>query len=156
MKGWEEYTGEYKPVIQIEASPRLGPDIGFKLDLKKLSAKNTNARRLKYRSDFYSMKLFCGKQEIEPIHPARVPVEMEYHTKDFEISDASFEGIYTYPYDAISKACPAVTLQIFSEKEPDKPLVKILDAKTVARVDSDFQPYRENLSLLSTRTESVK
>jgi S1-C subfamily serine protease len=156
LKGWEEYAGEYKPVIQIEVSPRLGPDIGFNFHRPDRNQKSSSARRLKYRSDFYSMKLFCGTQEIEPIHPGKVPVELEYHTKEFEISDASFQGIYTYPYDAISPSCGTVTLRIFSEKDPQQPTVKTFDAKTIARVESDFAPIRQAQDRLSSEAAGAK
>jgi S1-C subfamily serine protease len=154
FKNWADSLGAYKPVIHIEASPRLGRDIGLKFDSKRL--KNPNAMRLKFKTDFYRMKLFCGTQEIEPITPGKGPMEIDYHTQSYEISDATFRGFYTYPYDAISPECSSVTLQLFSEKEPDKPVIKVLDAKTVERVAADFKPYRETLKESRTKTSAVQ
>lgn len=156
LKDWAEYAGEYKPVIQIEASPRLGLALGPRFDLKKLDPKNANTRRLKFKADFYRMKLFCGTLEIEPIHPGKVASELNYHTQAYEIADATFEGIYSYPYDAISSSCPAVTLQLFSEKEPDKPVSKVLDAKTVARIAADFEPLRKGQPESKSKTGAAK
>jgi S1-C subfamily serine protease len=155
LKSWTEYTGEYKPVIQIEASPQLGRDMGLKLDVKKFR-KNPKAMRMKFKADFYSMKLFCGAQEIEPIHPGRVSTEIDYHTAEYEIADSTFMGLYSYPYDAISSNCSEVTLQLFSEKEPDKPVIKVLDAKTVARVAADFDPFRQAKGDSSTVAGAAK
>ena len=156
MKDWAEYAGEYKPVIQIEASPRLGVDFRPKFDLKRLNPDNANAKRLKFKADFYRMKLFCGTKEIEPIQPGKAASEIDYHTKSYEIADATFSGIYTYPYDAISPECSSVTLQLFSEKEPDKPVTKVLDARTVARVAADFRPFREAPSESRTDADTEK
>jgi S1-C subfamily serine protease len=155
LKDWAEYAGEYQPLIQIEASPQLGPDFGLKLDRKKFR-ENPYARRMKFRADFYRMKLFCGAQEIEPIHPGRVSTELDYHTQQYEIADATFTGLYSYPYDAISSSCSSVTLQLFSEKEPDKPVAKVLDAKTVARVAADFEPFRKGQGELRTEAGAAK
>jgi hypothetical protein len=156
LKDWAEYAGEYEPVIHIQASPRLGPDVGLKLDLKKLDPKYGDARRLKFKTDFYRMKLFCGTREVEPIHPGKVANELNDNTRSFEIADATFVGLYSYPYDAISSACPSVTLQLFSEKEPDKPVSKVLDAKTVARIATDFEPLRKGQPESKSKTGAAK
>ena len=122
----------------------------------KKARTNPNAVRMKFKADLYRMKLFCGTQEIEPIQPGRVSMELDYHTQEYEISDATFEGLYSYPYDAISSSCPTVTLQLFSEKEPDKPVTKVLDAKTVARVTADFEPFRAAQGKLQTEAVGGK
>jgi S1-C subfamily serine protease len=156
MKDWEEYTGEYRPEILIEASPRLGADIRPKLDLKRLDPGNPHPVRLKFKSDFYRMKLFCGTKEIEAFQPDKAPFELNYHSSAVEINDASFIGFYTYPYDAISPECSSVTLQLYSEKEPDRPIIKLLDAKTIERVAADFKPYRETLGDTRKGVAAVK
>jgi S1-C subfamily serine protease len=156
FKNWADSLGEYKPVIQIEASPRLGRDIGLHVDLSRLKKKNANAVRMKFKADFYRMKLFCGTREIEPINPGKAAKEIDYHTSSYEIADATFVGVYLYPYDAISSDCSDVTLQLFSEKEPDKPVSKVLDAKTVARVTEDFQPFRKQVSGSRTAAGATK
>jgi hypothetical protein len=48
-----------------------------------------------------------------------------------------------YPQDAISPQCGKVTLQIFSTKDPDHPIEKVLDEKQVTRIWQDFEPYRQ-------------
>lgn len=63
------------------------------------------------------------------------------HTSFVNVSDATYVGIYSYPPDAISPSCGSVTLQLYSEKEPDKPESKQLDQRSIDRVWSDFRPY---------------
>ena len=60
-----------------------------------------------------------------------------------ESDGRDLSGVYSYPYDAISPSCGKVTLQLFSEKEPDAAVSKILDAKTIGRVAADFEPFRK-------------
>jgi hypothetical protein len=156
LRNWAEYAGEYRPVIQIEASPRLGRARWAPFDFRRLTSPNPYALRMNFKADFYRMKLFCGAQEIEPIHPGKVPTELDYHTQSYEITDASFVGLYSYSYDAISPGCPAVTLQLFSEAEPDKPVSKVLDAKTVARIAADFEPVRKAQRQLKTEAGAAR
>ncbi len=47
----------------------------------------------------------------------------------------------SYPPDAVSPSCGKVTLQLFSGKDPDKPVVKELETKSIERIWADFQPY---------------
>ena len=49
-------------------------------------------------------------------------------------------GVYAEP-DAIRPICGKVTLQLFSEKDPNKSESKELDAKSVNRIWNDFRPY---------------
>jgi len=52
-------------------------------------------------------------------------------------------GPVHYLPEAISPSCGGMTLQIFSEKDPNTPVSKILDAETIQRVWNDFDPYRK-------------
>ncbi len=67
---------------------------------------------------------------------------MNVNNAFMNITDASYEGLYTYGPDAISPSCGTVTLKIYTEKEPDKAEIKVLDRKTVEHVWSDFATYR--------------
>ena len=67
---------------------------------------------------------------------------MQLHIAFVSVTDATYEGFYSFPYDAISPGCGSVTLEIFSEKSPDKPASKVLDAKSVERIAEDFAPLR--------------
>jgi hypothetical protein len=52
-----------------------------------------------------------------------------------------YEGLYSYPADAISPSCGQVTVEVFAEKNREKPTVKVLDNKFVERIAEDFAPY---------------
>jgi len=145
LKNWAEYAGEYRPVVFIEASPKLRETTGSAL-LRGLASANGGyggPARMKFKTDFYRMKLLCGDKEIQPIQPGKIANVLNVHNPFVKVTDATYEGLYTYPYEAISSDCQKVTLQIFSEKEPDKPETKILDPKTVAQVVTDFEPFRK-------------
>ena len=63
-----------------------------------------------------------------------------------QITDATFDGFYEYPHDAIRPECGKITLQIFSEKDPKDAKSKVLDEKTVNTVYADFEPFRKELA----------
>jgi hypothetical protein len=139
---WAEYVGEYKPILIITAQPALGES--FLGAVGRGVAANYGIHtqaNLRFKTDFYRMKLFCGEKEVAPIHPGKVyrlTNERSYFVKS---NDATYAGAYSYPADAINESCGVVRLELFSEKHPDKAEKKTLDKKTVERIISDFRPY---------------
>jgi S1-C subfamily serine protease len=138
LKDWAEYVGSYRPVIFIQASPKLGETVMSVL--RGYAAPAT----MKFKTDFHRMRLLCGEKEIQPIHPGKIPNVVSVHNAFLNVTDATYQGFYSYPYDAISSECGTVTLELYSEKEPDKAVSKILGPKTIARVTADFAPFRKN------------
>jgi S1-C subfamily serine protease len=140
---WAEYIGEFKPVLLIQAAPQfretllsvMGRELAPSVELL------AGGPRMKFRTDFYRMKLFCGDKEVEPIQPGKAATVVNVHGSFLNIDDATYVGIYSYPPDAISPACGKVKLQIFSEKDPGKSESRDLDQRSVDRVWNDFRPY---------------
>lgn len=143
LRGWAEYAGQYKPVLLIEAEPQLRETFwsAFGRGLAASGGNYGGPARLKYKTDFYRMKLLCGGKEVEPIHPGKAATVANAHNFFVNVTDATYVGIYTYPADALQPSCGEVTLELFSESEPDKPHIKVLDSKAVERIWADFQPY---------------
>ncbi len=140
---WAEYTGEYKPVLLVQAAPQLRETALSLLGRELVPAIETYAGgpRMKFRTDFYRMKLLCGAKEVEPIQPGKAATVVNAHGSFVNVTDATYVGIYSYPPDAISPSCGKVTLQLYSEKDPEKAETKELDPKSVDRVWRDFRPY---------------
>jgi S1-C subfamily serine protease len=140
---WSEYTGEYKPVLFVQAAPQLRETFASALgrELAPAVVAYTGGARMKFRTDFYRMKLLCGGKEVEPIQPGKAAAMVNAQDSFVKVADATYVGIYSYPANAISPACDKVTLQIFSEREPEKSESKELDPKTIDRVWDDFKPY---------------
>jgi S1-C subfamily serine protease len=141
---WAEYTGEFKPVLLVQAAPQLRETFMSVLGRElapSLEPFASNAPRLKFRADFYKMKLLCGRKEVEPIQPGKAATVVNERNSFVNVTDATYVGIYSYPPDAVSPTCGKVTLQLFSEKDPGKSESKDLDQKSIDRVWNDFQPY---------------
>src|SRR6202158_1353646 len=143
LRGWAEYTGEYKPVLLVQAAPQLRETLLSVLgrELAPSIELYAGPPPLKFRTDFYRMKLLCGTKAVEPIQPGKAATVVNAHNSFVNVTDATYVGIYSYPPDARSPACGKVTLQLYSEKEPDKSESKDLDQKSIDRVWNDFRPY---------------
>ena len=85
------------------------------------------------KTDFYGMRVLCGEREIQPIHPGKIAHVTNSH--------ATYEGLYSYAADAISPACGQVRIEVYAEKNQEKPTVKVLDNKLVERIAEDLAPY---------------
>ncbi|HYY68218.1 MAG TPA: hypothetical protein VE734_00665, partial [Terriglobales bacterium] len=72
------------------------------------------------------------------------------HNYFVNATDATYEGFYTYLPDTISPSCGTVTMEVYSEKNPENAVSKLLDEKTVATVWQDFEPYRAAVASLPT------
>jgi S1-C subfamily serine protease len=144
LKNWGEYVGEYSPVIMIRAVPELRETFGSALrrSVEASSVGYTQAAKMRFKTDFYRMKLLCGSREVQPIQPGKIASVIDVQNAFVNVTDATYEGFYLYPYDSISTSCGKVTLQLFSEKNPGEPIVHTLDDRTVARVEEDFKPYK--------------
>jgi S1-C subfamily serine protease len=144
FRNWAEYAGAYKPVLMIRAMPMLGES--FWGALGRGLAANYGIRtqaNLRFKTDFYRMKLFCGTKEVEPIHLGKMffmTNESNYFVKS---KDATYAGIYSYPADAINESCGTAYVELYSEKHPQKAEKHNLSKKTIARIVSDFRPYFE-------------
>jgi len=143
LKNWAEYVGEYKPILMVRATPKLRETTGSILARSLVPTGIYTPARMHFKTDFYKMKLFCGEKEVAPIHPAKIANVIDYRGAFVRATDAAYEGLYVYPYDAIAPACGNVTLHLYSEKNPDRPDVKTFDPKSVERVWSDFEAYRK-------------
>jgi S1-C subfamily serine protease len=140
LKNWEQYVGEYKPILFIRVTPKLRETTGS-IFMRSLVSPAVPAK-LRFKTDFYKMKLLCGSKEIAPIMPGKIAHVVSVNSGLVNATDATYEGLYAFPADAIGPSCHQVTLQVYSEKKPNVAVATILEEKTVNRVWDDFQPYR--------------
>jgi len=143
LRSWAEYAGEYKPIIMIQAMPKLSETFWSAFNRGLAANYGILAQaKLRYKTDFYRMRLFCDGNEIQPIQPGKEARVHAENNRFLNLTDATYVGIYSYPAEAISPACQTVMLEIYSEKNPDKATKKIMDKKTIGQVWADFEPYR--------------
>jgi S1-C subfamily serine protease len=119
-----EDAQEYRPVLLVRVRPK------FRAFFK-----------VRFKNGFVRMRLLCGGKELTPILPGRAEFDL-YDQRDRKV-DTTFQGAYEYQADAVTPACGNVVLEIYSEKDPNTPESKPVDAATVQRVWNDFDPFRQ-------------
>jgi S1-C subfamily serine protease len=119
-----EDAQDYRPLLVVRVWPRLS--VFWKI---------------KFKNGFQRMRLLCGGKEVAPIAPGRYPFELR--DQRGRTVDTTYSGGYVYSPDAVSPACGSVVVEIFSEKDQNTPISKIVDASTIERVWADFEPYRK-------------
>jgi S1-C subfamily serine protease len=144
VKDWEKKQEKYKPLIHIRVNPKLRETGGS--IFMSIMTRGTTPATLKFKTDFHHLRLLCGGKEVPPIHPGKIARQLNEHNYFVNVSDAAYQGFYVYGPDAISPSCGQVTLEIYPQKDSTVPTTKALEAKTVTRVWSDFEPYRNSLS----------
>jgi S1-C subfamily serine protease len=154
LKNWEEYVGGYRSVIVIRATPKIHETGGSILRRSLIAGLSQGgyggAATMRFKTDFYRMRLKCGDKEIVPIQPGKIAHVLDVHNYFVNATDATYEGLYIYPPDSISRSCGQVTLEMYSEKKPESAATKVLDEKTITKVWDDFGPYRDGISTLPT------
>ncbi len=137
-KEWEEEAGAHPAVFAIYVMPKAKEGFGSTFG----RSLNPNlAAKLKFKTDFRTMKLFCGDKEVRPIHPGRVPVTVSVQNRVVKMEDSTYKGVYLYSPDAVNPDCGQVKLEIYSAKGGD-PTVKTFDEKSVQHVWADFGAFR--------------
>jgi S1-C subfamily serine protease len=153
LKGWEEYVGEYEPTILVQVSPKLKEGFwsAFGRGMAASHGYAPGPASLHFKTDFYRMKLTCADKEVIPILPGKAQRVLNINNAAVRVTDATFDGFYEYPYDAIRPDCGKMTMEVFSEKNPNEAKVKVLDEKTITAVYADFEPYRKQLATGTTQ-----
>ncbi|HXH65819.1 MAG TPA: S1C family serine protease [Candidatus Limnocylindrales bacterium] len=115
---------DYRPVLLVRVRPKFGAFF-----------------KVRFKNGFVRMRLLCGGKELTPILPGRSEFDL-YDQRERKV-DTTFQGMYEYQADAVTPACGNVVLEIYSEKDPNTPETKPVDAGTVQRVWNDFDPFRQ-------------
>jgi len=137
-KQWEEDAGAHPAVFGIYVMPQAKE--GFGSALGRSFSVNPTAK-LKFKTDFQRLKLFCGSKEIEPILPGRVPVTVSVRNPGVKMDDSTYKGAYLFPPDAVNPDCGVVKLAIYSSKG-EEPVIKTLDEKSIQHIWADFDAFR--------------
>ena len=137
-KQWEEDAGAHPAVFGIYVMPQAKEGFGSALGR---SFNSYAAAKLKFKTDFQRMTLFCGSKEVQPIHPGRVPVTVSVRNQAVKMDDSTYKGIYLFSPDAVNPACGEVKLVIYSSKS-EAPVTKTLDEKSIQHIWADFEAFR--------------
>ena len=149
LRSYSEYAGELLPVVDILALPEITPTAKSLLLSAATSATigYSTPFDLKYKADFYEMRLTCDGKEVTPLRRAKSEVDRNLQNYYKTRKRYTYAGIYTYTYDLFAPgACRELKLQVFSEEDVEEPITTVVNEATKNRVWSDFQDFRKQIA----------
>jgi S1-C subfamily serine protease len=133
---WSDYVREYPPVLMIRATPKLVESFWKTMGRVAASTQGVDLPAFKQvKSGFSRMRVYCGEAEVTPIHPFKIEQRVD-------ASHTIVEGLYVFDPAAIGPHCATVKLMLYSDKDPEKPDTRVVDAKLVQQIWQDFAAYR--------------
>ena len=133
---WSRYVATMPPALMIRVTPKLVEGFWAKVARGAAQTQGVSLPPLKrFKSGFARLRAFCGDAELTPIHP----LKLEYRISK---SESIYEGLYVFDPGAITPECASVKLMVYSEKEPEKPITQLVDARIIKQIWQDFETYR--------------
>jgi Trypsin-like peptidase domain len=133
---WSDYFEDVPPVVVVRVTPKMAESFWTSVGRAAAYTQGMAIPAIKhFKPGFLRMRAYCGDAEVIPIHPFTL-------TQRISETDAIREGLYVFEPQAFGPQCASVKLVMFSEKEPDKPDIRIVDAKVIEQIRTDFATYR--------------
>ena len=124
------------PVLLIRATPKMVESFWTTVGRVAASTQGAQLPAFKHiKTGFSRMRVYCGDTEVTPIHPFKIEQRLDG-------TNVMYEGLYVFDPAAIGPQCGTVKLVLYSEKDPDKPDTKVVDARIVQQIWADFAAYR--------------
>jgi S1-C subfamily serine protease len=133
---WSDYMADFPPVLAIRVTPRQVEGFWTRVARGAAVTQGVALPPMKRpKSDFSRMRAYCGDVEVTPIHP---------FTLEQRVSEtmAIGEGFYIFDPGALGPQCGAVKLVLYSEKEPEKGDIRVVDPGVLQQIWRDYEPYR--------------
>jgi hypothetical protein len=133
---WTEYVAEIPPVLLVRVTPKLVEGFWTRVARGAARVNGVSVPPVpRFKAGFSRMRAFCGAEEVNPIHPFTI----EHPVPE---RDAIREGLYVFDPAALGPHCGRVTLQLYSDKAPEKGDTLEVDSRVLEQIQQDFAPYR--------------
>lgn len=142
IRGWREYTGDYKPLVTIRVEPRIRATVGSSIAAGLLGVRSLT--RYKYAGDFDTICLRRAGQDVPCIRVSRTPEKTLFSIDAGHMKDVAYVGMAEYLPEAFAPPAPGenLVLEITNEANPDKTVKVTLPDKLLKRIWDDFSPLR--------------
>src|SRR5690606_18860249 len=130
---WRRYAGDYRPVVNIQATPELGMPPGSWLAVG-LGA--TSGLRYWFKADFGRMELLRDGEVVPPLHPGRVRQVVDESMAGNRLADVAYYGRYEYPPEAFAPGAELV-LRVW-EYGKERPAERTVPSALVDRIWAHF------------------
>jgi hypothetical protein len=132
FSNWSDYAVDIPPVLFVRVTPKMAESFWAKVARGAALTQGMALPALKrLKSGFHRMQALCGRTEVTPIHPFKLELRVSE-------TDAVYEGLYVFDPAALGPGCSAVTLVLYSEKEPEKADTRLVDPGILQQIRRDF------------------
>ncbi len=131
LGNWSEYAADIPPVLFVRVTPKMVESLWAKVARGAAQTQGMALPAIKHlKSGFQRLHAFCGRTEVQPIHPFKLELRVSE-------TDAIYEGLYVFDPAALGPECGTVTLVLHSEKEPEKADTRVVDPKLLQQIWRD-------------------
>ena len=146
---WTGYVADRPAVLLVRVTPKQVESMWLKIARGAAMTQGVALPPIKhFEPGFARMRARCGDKDLTPIHPFVVE-------RRISETAAIREGLYVFATDAIGPHCGTLTLDVYSEKAPDKAEAARVDKAMLERVWKDLAPYRGTSASLQRVTQLV-
>jgi hypothetical protein len=132
---WSDYVADVPPVLLVRVTPKMVENFWTTVARGAARTQGVALPAIKHAGGSFSrMTALCGSMEITPVHPFKIEQRLS-------ATSAIYEGLYVFAPEAFGPQCSSVKLVLYSEKDPGKGDVKMVDPKILRRIIDDFSPY---------------
>jgi trypsin-like peptidase len=134
---WSTYVEDFPPVLLVRVTPKLAESLWTTVARGAARTQGMDIPAIKrVKSGFLRMRTYCGDDEVTPIHPFKL---------EHQVSESSEidEGLYVFDPGAFGPHCQNVKLVLYSQKEPDREDVRLVESRVVDQIWQDFAAYRD-------------
>jgi hypothetical protein len=129
---WADYVADYPAVLLIRVTPKMVESFWTSIGRVAARTQGMDLPRLAHaKTGFARLRLFCGDDEVTPVHPFTIEQPVSER-------ESVSEGLYAYDPATVAPRCGSVRLMLYSEKEPDKADTRVIDMRIVEQVSQDF------------------
>jgi len=130
--GWSDYVADIPPVLFVRVTPKMVESLWAKMARGAAATQGMALPAIKRQgAGFHRLRAFCGRAEVTPIHPFKVELRVSE-------TEAIYEGLYAFDPAALGPACETVSLELYSEKAPEKADTRVVDPKLLQQIWRDF------------------
>jgi len=133
---WSSYVADHPAVLLVRVTPKQVESLWVKMARGAALTQGIALPPIKHFAPGVArMRVLCGTSEVTPVHPFVIE-------RRISETDAVHEGLHVLLPDAIGPHCGNVTLEMYSEKAPDKRETTTIAPAVLKQIWDDMAPFR--------------
>ena len=133
---WSSYVADHPAVLLVRVTPKQVESLWVKVARGAAMTQGIALPPIKHFTPGVArMRVLCGTSEVTPVHPFVIE-------RRISETDAVHEGLHVLLPMRSARTAARVTLEVYSEKAPDKRETATIDPKLLKQIWDDMAPFR--------------